>query len=143
VAVYWAAKDWSWPPLAVGKQGQDVKGLVLVSPRWNYPGLKLVDPMKHPAIRARISTLITYGAEDGKAKRDAKIIYKILERYHPEPPRDQREEKKDLFMIGLPTSLQGTKLLTTPQFKMLPRLEGFIDARIVRKDFEWSKRRSE
>jgi len=142
VAVYWAAKDWSVPPLAVGKQGQDVKGLVLISPRWNYRGLKMVDPMKHPAIRAEISTMIAFGAEGGKAKHDAKNIYKILERYHPEPPRDQMEEKKDLFFIGLPTSLQGTKLLTTPQFRMLPRLVGFIDARIVRKEYEWSRRRN-
>ena len=103
----------------------------------------MIEPMKHPAIRAQISTLIAYGAEDGKATRDAKNIFKILERYHPEPPRDQLEEKKDLFFISLPTSLQGTKLLTAPQFRMLPRLEGFIDARIVRKDYEWSKRRSE
>jgi pimeloyl-ACP methyl ester carboxylesterase len=143
VAVYWAAKDWSAPPLAVGKQGQDVKGLVLVSPRWNYRGLKLLEPMKYPAIRSSISTLIAFGDEDGKTARDAKNIYKILARYHPEPPRDQREEKKDLFFIGLPTSLQGTKLLTTPQFRMLPRLLGFIDARIVQKEYEWSRRRSE
>jgi len=143
VAVYWAAKDWSAPPLAVGKQGQDVKGLVLVSPKWNDRGLKLIEPMRNPDVRARISTLIAFGAEDRKALRDAKNIYKILERYHPEPPRDQREEKKDLFFIGLPTSLQGTKLLTTPQFQMLPRLEGFLEARLVNKDYEWSKRRSD
>jgi pimeloyl-ACP methyl ester carboxylesterase len=143
VAVYWTAKDWSAPPLAVGKQGQDVRGLVLVSPKWNFRGLKLVEPMKYPAIQTQISILIAFGAEDGKVTRDAKNIYKILERHHPEPPRDQREEKKDLFFIGLPTSLQGTKLLTTPQFNMLPRLEGFIIARIVQKDYQWSKRRSE
>lgn len=143
VAVCWTAKDWSAPPLAVGKQGQDVKGLVLVSPKWNYRGLSLANPLKHPAIRAQISTMIVCGVEDKKATRDAKNIYKILERFHPEPPRDQREEKKDLFFVSLPTSLKGTELLTTPQFKMLSWLEGFIDARIVQKDYEWSKRRQD
>jgi len=143
VAVHWAAKDWNTPPLAVSKQGQDVKGLVLVSPKWTYRSLSMVKPMKYPAIRSQISTMIVCGVEDKKATRDAKNIYKILERYHPEPPRDQREEKKDLFFVSLPTSLKGTELLTTPQFKMRSWLEGFIDARIVQKDYEWSKRRQD
>src|SRR6185503_1575953 len=36
VAINWAAMDWSWPRLATGPQGQDVNGLVLISPVWNY-----------------------------------------------------------------------------------------------------------
>ena len=36
VAVNWAANDWAAPPLAVGKQGQDVKG-----PRADFAALEL------------------------------------------------------------------------------------------------------
>src|SRR3954447_1845562 len=38
VAANWALTDWSYPPLAVGKQGQDVKAIVMISPRWTYSG---------------------------------------------------------------------------------------------------------
>jgi pimeloyl-ACP methyl ester carboxylesterase len=141
VAVYWTAKDWNTPPLAVGKQGQDVKALVLVSPKWSYRGLPLKDPMKNRAIQQRISTLIAFGENDSKAARDAKNIHKILERYHPDPPNHEIREKKDLFFVPVETSLQGTELLLKPQFGLFPMLQGFVEARLVEKDFEWIKRR--
>ena len=86
VALYWAARDWSAPPLAVGKQGQDVKALVLVSPYWNYRGLALAEPLRHEAVQEDISMLLVYGAQDSKGARGAKNIYKILERLSPGPP---------------------------------------------------------
>jgi len=142
VAITWAAVDWSWPPLAVGKQGQDVKALVLVSPKWSYRGLPMLRPVKHPAIRELLSIFIAYGQHDSKSSKDAKILFKNFEKYHPEPPRDQLREKKDLFMFPLPTKLQGTRLLTDPDFGMLPVLEKFIDFRLTKKDFEWTARRA-
>jgi pimeloyl-ACP methyl ester carboxylesterase len=142
VAVYWAAKDWSMPPLTDGKQGQDVKGLVLISPQWNFQGLPLVKPMKYPPIQKMISTLIAYGSQDSKSARDAKNVYKILKRHHPEPPADELREKKDLFFEGLDTSLQATTLLTTPQFGMLRKTQIFLLNRIVKKNYPWSKRRA-
>ncbi len=141
VAVYWAAQDWSAPSLAVGKQGQDVKALVLVSPKWSYRGLPLKGPMKNRAIQQRISTLIAFGEKDTKASRDARNIHKILERYHPEPPKHELREKKDLFIVPLGTSLQGTELLAKPQFGLFSKLQGFVDVRLVQKEFEWVKRR--
>ena len=141
VATYWAAKDWSAPRLATLKQGQDVKALILASPEWKFRGLPLLRPLRQPGVRQEISFFIVYGDQDSQAKRDAKTVHKNLVKFHPEPPRDKIKELKDLFMINLPTKLQGTTLLTSRNFGMLPNLDEFIDLRLTQKHFEWVSRK--
>lgn len=141
VAISYAAYDWSVPQLPRIKQGQDVKALILASPKWSYPGLPILKALKNRDVRQRISVLLVYGAEDARSAKDAKTIYKNLEKYHPEPPHDQRREKQDLFQFPLPTRLQGTRLLTDPDFGMLPKLDAFIAARLSQQNFEWLRRR--
>jgi len=140
VATAYAAYDWSVPPLARTKQGQDVKALILASPKRNFGGLSIMKALKHPAVRQRISVMLVYGAQDSAAAKDTKSIHKLLAKYHKMPPRDQRREKQDLFIFSMPTSLKGTRLLTDPNFSMLPKLDIFLDARLSQQDFEWSKR---
>ena len=140
VATYWAAADWSAPRLATLKQGQDVKALILASPEWSFNGLPLLRPLRQPGVRQEISFFIVYGDQAPRAKKDAKTVHKNLLKYHPEPPRDKAKELKDLFVINLPTKLQGTTLLTSREFRMLPALSMFIDARLTQKHFEWVSR---
>lgn len=141
VATYWAAVDWAAPRLAALKQGQDVKALVLASPEWSFQGLRLLRPLKQPNVRKDVSFFIVYGDQVSQAKEDANTVYKNLSKYHPEPPRSKIRELKDLFLINLPTKLQGTMLLTSPEFGMLPSLDDFIDARITQKHFGWESRK--
>lgn len=141
VATNYAAYDWSVPTLAQRKQGQDVKALILTSPKWNANGLPMIRPLKHRDVREKLSVMIVYGEQDPRASKDAKMIHKMLAKFHPDPPRDQRREKQDLFMIPLPTRLQGTKLLTDPNFNMLGRLDAFLDARLSVQAFEWVQRK--
>ncbi len=141
VATAWSAVDWSAPRLANRKQGQDVKGLVLVSPDWGYHGLPMLKPLRHPGVSQAISMLIIYGKEDRKSEKSAETIFKNLERFHPEPPPERRREEKDLFMVGLNTSLKGTRLLADPNFRMLPAVEQFLDTRLSQQDYEWIERR--
>lgn len=140
VAANYAAYDWSVPPLANVKQGQDVKALILASPKRVFGGLSMTKALKQPGVRQRISVLIVYGEEDASASRDAKSIHKMLSKYHEMPPPDQRREKQDLFLFPLQTSLQGTKLLTEPSFSMSPRLSIFVEARLSEQDFGWIQR---
>ena len=67
VALVWAYHDWATPPLPVRKQGQDVHAMVLISPRWNYRGLGLVEAMKFPPLLQRVSVYLAYGAGDASA----------------------------------------------------------------------------
>ena len=140
VAVHWSANDWAWPELAALKQGQDVKAVVLSSPEWGFRGLPLLSPLRQPGFRERVSYLIVYGEQMGKAKKDALNINKNLTKFHPDPPRDKVKELKSLFLVGLPTKLQGTKLLTASDFGMDRDINAFIDARITDKHFRWVSR---
>jgi len=141
VAVLWAARDWATPPLAVRKQGQDVKALALLSPRWNFKGLVLRDAFKFPPIQRQISMLIAYGDEDRAVAKDCDNILKILSRFHPEPPADQVQQRQTLFVYPAATNLQGTKLLTSRAFDMGPKLANFIELRLARKDFPYLQRK--
>ena len=146
VALNWAAQDWSAPPLTSGKQGQDVKGLVLVSPQWNFRGLAVRNALMQPGVRSQISVLIVFGnaKKSHKVARDSLRIYKQFERYHPQPPPELAQEKQDLFLLdSLDTTLQGADLLNQRGFNVDLAISDFIELRIARPDFPWSQRRTE
>jgi hypothetical protein len=141
VAVLWAARDWAMPPLAVRKQGQDVKALALLSPRWNFHGLLLRDAMKFPPIQQQLSMLIAYGAEDRAVAKDCENIVESLSRFHPDPPADQVQQRQTLFVYPEDTNLQGTKLLTSRAFGIGPRLADFIELRLGSKEIPYLQRK--
>ena len=89
VAVNWAAQDWNAPPLLVGKQGQDVKALVLVSPQWKYRGIMLQQALRLAAFKKGAAWMLIYGEQDSDQASDVRRICRQLERYHPEPASAQ------------------------------------------------------
>jgi len=141
VAMYWAAKDWATPPLATRKQGQDVKAMVLASPEWGFKGLPLLEPLRQPGLRSQVSFLIIYGDQLSSRKRDAQNLFRNLKKYHPDPPPDKVKELKDLFEVALPTKLQGTQLLVSDEFNLLPDILQFINLRVTEQNFPWMDRK--
>ena len=143
IAVNWAMLDWSWPDLATGKQGKDVKALVLLSPirKVEKGTLMLAQPSRHPAIRRELAVYIIYGDGMGSAafKRDAEQFYEALLPFH----KDKSAEDQDLFLFPVKTALQGTKMLT-PQLKLDPSLEArigaFIEGRVAAQRSVWRDR---
>ena len=140
LALTWAARDWAVPPLAARKQGQDVKALVLLSPRRNFRGLSSVEPLKFPPVQQRLSIYLAYGAADLRVGRECANMTKLLERYHPDPPRDQIAERKDFFVFAPEVTLQGSKLLTSEEFGLAPKIAAFIELRLGRRDYPHSVR---
>ncbi len=135
VAAGWTQHDWSWPPLTTGKQGQDVKGLVLISPEANFKGLHMADAINDPAIRSDISILLIAGKRKPKYSAELNRLYDSFKRYHPDP------EKDDLNKFLPESTLQGTKLLSEPSLKVDQWIAAFIED-VKKKQIPWAERDS-
>jgi pimeloyl-ACP methyl ester carboxylesterase len=141
VAVNWAARDWSWPMLTTGKQGQDVKALVLISPEWSFKGMRINEAMAHPNIRSDLSVMIIAGKANSKAMQEAKRLHNALEKYHPMPPADLAAEKQTLWFKTPQTSLQGMRLLNEKSMHLDHMIAKFIELRLVKKQIPWTDRK--
>jgi pimeloyl-ACP methyl ester carboxylesterase len=142
IAIHWAALDWSWPVLATGKQGQDVKALAVISPEWVYKGLKITEVIVNPHVRSDLSFLIVAGERNPKLLQAAKRLYNALSRYHPKPPPQEADEKQTLWLKTPRTSLQGTQLMNEKSLEVDQMILTFIELRLVNPPFAWSVRKN-
>lgn len=142
VALEWARIDWSWPVLATGKQGQDVRALVLISPVFAAKHLKLGQVLSFRPVMENLSILILVGEQDAKGLREAKRLNNSFKKYHPDVPQDQQLERKNLFFYPLKTSLSGSKLIAAKGLNTDKLIEEFIKYRLVNKakDYPWKQR---
>lgn len=141
VAVNWAAQDWAAPPLLVGKQGQDVKALVLVSPQWKYRGIMLQQAMKQAALKKGAAWMIIFGEESSGQTADARRIFKQLERFHPEPAANSAVPR-GLVEVPLKSSLEGSGLLGQMGQPIEESIVNFLTSQVASQDLPWSKRRN-
>jgi pimeloyl-ACP methyl ester carboxylesterase len=142
LAINFAARDWSWPLLATGKQGQDVKALVLISPEWSFKGLRINEAIANPNVRSDLSIMIIAGKGAGKSLREAKRLHTTLERYHPAPAPEAAADKQTLWLRTPATSLQGMQLLNEKSMHVDQMVSKFIELRLVKKPMPWSDRKS-
>jgi pimeloyl-ACP methyl ester carboxylesterase len=140
VAMNWAALDWSWPPLTTGKQGQDVKALVLVSPDLAFKPIRIIEAVADPHVRADLAVMIIVGKGNAKSFSDAKRIHGVLERYHPAPPEDE-SDRQTLYLRTPHTSLQGTRLLNEKSMQVDQMILKFIELRLAKQTLRWSDRK--
>jgi len=139
VALDWARLDWSWPIYPGLKQGQDVKALILVSPKWSVPGLSAQAAMSHPAVTRTLSVYLMVGKDSQKDMADAQRIYNILSRFHPKA-NEQSPELQDLFFAKFPTSVQGADLLTRFEQPVFQSVVFFVEQRVAKQPWPWQDR---
>lgn len=139
VALDWARLDWSWPIYPGLKQGQDVKALILVSPKWSVPGLSAQAAMAHPAVQKAIAIYLIVGKDSPKDLADAQRMYNIFVRFHP-TPKEEQPELQDLYFGKLPTAVQGKDLLLRFEQVLFQSIAYFIEQRVAKQPIPWQDR---
>ena len=150
VALQFALYDWTRGPTGNGQygtvqMGRFVKALVLISPKWSFRSLSLNTFTKNPYVCSEISVMIIVGKETSSAMSDARRLFNMFKRFHPEPTPEDKADKKDLYLGALGTSLQGTKMLEGRGLNVRKYIAQFIDMRLSKssksKSFGWKERK--
>lgn len=141
-ALNYAQLDWSWPVLAAMKQGQDVRGLVLVSPPKSFKGFSATRALQHPAVKSNISIMIIAGENNRTDFSDAKRIYSTLEKSRTKMMEDSTD--RTLFFAAKPTEMGGTALLADPRANCLKDLLFFTNVHLkeLQNSYPWRDRTS-
>jgi pimeloyl-ACP methyl ester carboxylesterase len=143
VALQFAQLDWGWPPLTTGKQGQDLKGLALLTPIDRFKrstAAEAVQSLRIPIASGKFSVLIVAGTEDRGGYSDAKRLHRQIENMYPGELKES-----SCWLVTPETSSHGVQLIE-PQRRLGTHevLANFIKQRVIdrKTEFEWAERKS-
>lgn len=126
LAARWAHTDWMWPSIGRIKQGQDVKGLVFISPEKQIKGIG-VDPVlapTSPLLRLPVLIIAGEGSEEAEeAERIAKRIEALKKRFG-------RGEAEGFELLTPATTLSGAPLVLN-ESAVIPKITSFITDEIA------------
>lgn len=140
IALNWAIYDWHWPDFTTGKQGKDVKALVLLSMPYSLRGANVSMAMGQTETLKRLSILMLYGSGQSDVEKESNRIYNVFLQTHPLPEESKRKDEQSLFKGAFDTKLQGTKLLGEKSLNVDKHINQFIKLRLVNKAFPWQSR---
>lgn len=154
IATNAAAVDWEVPILARGKQGRDVKALVLVSPPWRQLGLEMLAPLRQEGVNSEVAFLLTYGGKDKQARDTVARVLRQLPkedgpasrrgRAEPEEGDDAAKAKPTYpRLVDLPgdSALQGADWLKQAGRTGEKRIGQFLQEHLVKPAHPWIRRR--
>ncbi|QDT69630.1 Alpha/beta hydrolase family protein [Planctomycetes bacterium MalM25] len=144
VATNAAAVDWAVPQLNRGKQGRDVKALILVSPPWKQLGLEMLAALRQPGVQSQVAVLVTYGDQLKSAANDAERIVRQLEKARPPVPEAvEGQPAPERTVISAPgkSRLQGTRWLKQAGRNGEAMIVRFLNERLAEPEYEWTQRR--
>ncbi len=143
VATLWAHRDWQWPPLATGKQGQDVKALVLISPERKMHGMDMTSVLSKPVLRWRLAVYVIVGGQNPEYRREAEKVYESIFKVRRKRMERDPHYPRVAFTVIRTTRLQGTDLFrlkgSVPQ-QLADRIAQFLDAQVRQRSIPWQDR---
>ncbi|EMI52757.1 hydrolase [Rhodopirellula sallentina SM41] len=136
LAGYWAVRDWKIPSVGRMKQGQDVKGLVYVSPEKNLNGLAMNTPITDKNL-VRLPTMIVAGKGSPQGKESERIgsrLESVKKRFN--------RGKASGYQLEMPsTNLSGPALINE-ESTVIPAIVDFLkeNVRISESENPWIER---
>lgn len=128
-ALNFAAQDWSWPILPSIKQGQDVKGLILISPPKTFKGFNANRALQTPVLKNELSLMIIAGEGDRTSFSDAKRVFSTIDKIRQKGMSDAKD--RTIFFAGKPTAAEGTDLLADPRANCLKDIVFFTKVHLA------------
>ena len=138
LALNWTVRDWSVTNLPTYKMGQDVKALILISPRQTFKGVNVNPALKFRAILSQVSLLTVVGTQEAARYADAKRFHKAFEGAHGD------DDKDAVRFFEADTALQGIDLLYDRELRVPDWISGCIKTRLVDRgtNLPWTDRTS-
>ena len=139
LAACWTAADWGWQPNTRGPQGQEVTGLILISPVWADKGVSINTALGARAVVNRqpvkpvlelLPVMIIAGEDDSQAER----LFKKFQAARPDnwyqrladgtktkSDSGRKDNSGPVVFVQIDSTLRADKLATLPSGAATPQ----------------------
>lgn len=147
-ALGWCVLDWSFVPTTI-KNGQDVKGLIMMNPDRSYRGLSANQALRTPLISGKqapnpLDIMIIVGSGNRDKLKDAKGYYSTIANARNKRDEEDDFNKHDVFLREVNSSALHREFLernpqTVPEYTF-----DLLEFRILNNtDYAWKLRKAE